>query len=159
MRHFACLLLVLCPLLWAAHASAQPTEPAGDVSANALAQPTKAGDAFEVVTPTRGFTQSSAADDFAHARVMSIAVLVYSTIIISLLVSVAFRSGQWWTPMSFKLTALTIIISASLFLMTAGYNENQLTPVIGLFGTIAGYILGQGSSALVARQNSSPGSE
>lgn len=36
-----------------------------------------------------------------------------------------------------------LIIIASVFLIVAGYSEHQIAPVIGLLGTIAGYILGR----------------
>jgi hypothetical protein len=38
---------------------------------------------------------------------------------------------------------LTLIIIAGLFLMTAGYSDQQIAPVIGLLGTIVGYLLGK----------------
>ena len=41
--------------------------------------------------------------------------------------------------------ALTIIlvITGTLVLVTAGYNNEQIAPAFGLFGTIVGYILGR----------------
>jgi hypothetical protein len=36
-----------------------------------------------------------------------------------------------------------LIIIAAVFLIVAGYSEKQIAPVIGLLGTIAGYILGR----------------
>jgi uncharacterized protein YacL len=36
-----------------------------------------------------------------------------------------------------------IIIIAAVFLIVAGYSEKQIAPVIGLLGTIAGYLLGK----------------
>ncbi|MEX6508819.1 hypothetical protein [Jiella sp. M17.18] len=36
-----------------------------------------------------------------------------------------------------------IVVIAALFLMTAGYNENQTAPAFGLLGTILGYIFGK----------------
>ena len=41
-----------------------------------------------------------------------------------------------------KFIILTLIITGTLFLITAGYDA-QLTPVLGLLGTIAGYLLGK----------------
>ncbi|MBA6291244.1 hypothetical protein H4J58_09465 [Colwellia sp. MB3u-70] len=42
------------------------------------------------------------------------------------------------------------IIVAAVFLIVAGYSEEQISPVIGLLGTVAGYILGRNSSKEVA---------
>jgi small-conductance mechanosensitive channel len=43
--------------------------------------------------------------------------------------------------------AMTIlfVIIATMVLITAGYNNEQIAPAFGLFGTIVGYILGKGA--------------
>jgi hypothetical protein len=38
---------------------------------------------------------------------------------------------------------LTMILCLSAFLMVTGYGQAKLTPIIGLFGAIAGYLLGK----------------
>jgi hypothetical protein len=38
---------------------------------------------------------------------------------------------------------VTLIIISALFLITAGYSNNQIAPAIGLLGTVAGYLLGK----------------
>jgi hypothetical protein len=38
---------------------------------------------------------------------------------------------------------ILVIIFAAIFLVIAGYSDTQITPVIGLLGTIAGYLLGR----------------
>lgn len=38
---------------------------------------------------------------------------------------------------------ILIVIFAAVFLVIAGYSDTQITPVIGLLGTIAGYLLGR----------------
>lgn len=42
-----------------------------------------------------------------------------------------------------KLYTIVIIISFSSFLCITGYDSNQLSSVFGLFGAIAGYLLGK----------------
>src|ERR1700722_1578417 len=42
-----------------------------------------------------------------------------------------------------KFIVITLIIFATLFLIAAGYTNNQIAPAAGLFGTIAGYLLGK----------------
>ena len=44
-----------------------------------------------------------------------------------------------------KTLGTILIIVAALFLVVAGYSNEQIAPVIGLLGTIAGYLLGKGS--------------
>jgi len=41
--------------------------------------------------------------------------------------------------------SLTLIIIGTLFFVTAGFDNNQIAPAMGLFGTIAGYLLGRRS--------------
>lgn len=42
-----------------------------------------------------------------------------------------------------KVFGTILIIVAAVFLIVAGYSEKQIAPVIGLLGTIVGYILGK----------------
>ncbi len=42
-----------------------------------------------------------------------------------------------------KYMSVTLIIVGSLFLVTAGYGNEQIAPIIGLLGTVAGYLLGR----------------
>jgi hypothetical protein len=39
--------------------------------------------------------------------------------------------------------ALTLIIIGTMVLICAGYGNDQIAPAVGLFGTIAGYLLGR----------------
>lgn len=48
-----------------------------------------------------------------------------------------------WSDQTFKVFGLTLIITAGLYLITIGWTDKQLAPMMGLLGTIAGYILGQ----------------
>lgn len=40
-----------------------------------------------------------------------------------------------------------VIIVASIFLVTAGYDTSQMAPILGLLGTIAGYLMGRGKTS------------
>jgi hypothetical protein len=42
-----------------------------------------------------------------------------------------------------RVYAVTLIIIGTLFAITAGFDSNQIAPAMGLFGTIAGYLLGR----------------
>lgn len=44
---------------------------------------------------------------------------------------------------SLRVYAVTLIIIGTLFAITAGFDSNQIAPAMGLFGTIAGYLLGR----------------
>jgi hypothetical protein len=41
-----------------------------------------------------------------------------------------------------RVLTVTMIIVISLALVSSGYGKDQITPVLGLFGTIVGYLLG-----------------
>jgi hypothetical protein len=45
-----------------------------------------------------------------------------------------------------RVFATILIIVSALFLVVAGYTERQISPVMGLLGTIVGYLLGKGAS-------------
>jgi hypothetical protein len=43
------------------------------------------------------------------------------------------------------------VVIAGLFLITADYLENQSVPMMGLLGTVAGYLLGKGENEMARR--------
>lgn len=56
----------------------------------------------------------------------------------------------------FMSMGMILVITGSLFLITAGYSNQQITPVIGLLGTIAGYVLGYRSQSKANNENQPP---
>lgn len=64
----------------------------------------------------------------------------------------AFLLLQFLTVRNRELTAeaglrfglLTLIVVGTIFLVVAGFSDQQIAPAVGLFGTIAGYVLGKG---------------
>ena len=56
------------------------------------------------------------------------------------------RSKQATAEDATRAFAVTLIIIGTLVLICAGYSNNQIAPAMGLFGTIAGYLLGRRSS-------------
>jgi hypothetical protein len=58
----------------------------------------------------------------------------------------------------FKLFTVSLIIIGTLLLISAGFNSEQIAPALGLFGTIAGYILARSADELSRRTGgSAPG--
>jgi hypothetical protein len=45
-----------------------------------------------------------------------------------------------------RLYGVVIIVGLSALLLVTGFSNSQLTPIVGLFGAIAGYLLGKDSS-------------
>jgi hypothetical protein len=46
-----------------------------------------------------------------------------------------------------KVFGVITIVCFSALLLVVGYNNEQLTPIVGLFGAIAGYLLGKDAKA------------
>src|SRR5262245_8398122 len=85
-----------------------------------------------------GFQVSSADRHARYERLLLIGV-----IIIALQVHLLIRGGKTWDALSIRITGITLIITAALFLITAGYSDRQMAPVMGLLGTIGGFLLGK----------------
>ncbi|MFO1183699.1 MAG: hypothetical protein U1E56_02790 [Bauldia sp.] len=51
---------------------------------------------------------------------------------------------------------VTAIITGTLMLVTVGYSDNQIAPVFGLFGAIAGYLFGRFQAGQASEQPPPP---
>jgi VIT1/CCC1 family predicted Fe2+/Mn2+ transporter len=80
----------------------------------------------------------------ADAMTISSAVLIFGSIIM-LLATYLLHKGKNADEV-LKLFGTIIIIISAVFLVVAGYTDTQIAPVIGLLGTIAGYLLGRRSN-------------
>lgn len=76
---------------------------------------------------------------------LSFGVLVFGMIIV-LAQAWIINSRKEPLSVSLKYLSVTLIIVGSLFLVTAGYGNSQIAPIIGLLGTVAGYLLGRTQS-------------
>jgi len=77
---------------------------------------------------------------------LSLGVLLFGLIILGLEVGVLLRQNQGWGINSTRIVGLTLVVVSGVFLITAGYSETQIAPMIGLLGTIVGYLLGKSDS-------------
>lgn len=73
---------------------------------------------------------------------MSSSVLIFGLLVflaeLYLMRFISFQPEQ-----SIKLIAVTLIVVSTLFIITAGFSSEQIAPAMGLFGTVAGYMLGR----------------
>lgn len=76
---------------------------------------------------------------------LSMSVLAFGLVIILLEIFLV-RSKKIGAEDTIKFITITLIITATLFLITAGYSNDQIAPAVGLLGTIAGYLLGRAQS-------------
>jgi hypothetical protein len=72
-------------------------------------------------------------------------VLGFGFLIILLQVFVMLRLKKGWGPQSIRIVGLTLVLISGLFLIVAGYSQQQIAPMIGLLGTITGFLLGKTS--------------
>ena len=73
---------------------------------------------------------------------LSLAVLLFGVFVVILEYRLLLRTKAGPTSI-IRVLAVTLILVGSLFLITAGFSSSQISPVSGLFGTIAGYLLGK----------------
>ena len=78
------------------------------------------------------------------AMTVSASVLLFGTIIMLLATCLLYLGRN--ADDVLKLFGTLIIVISAVFLVVAGYSDTQIAPVIGLLGTIAGYLLGRESS-------------
>jgi hypothetical protein len=87
-----------------------------------------------------------------QAMTISSVVLVFGVFVL-LLATYLIRIGKNSEPV-LRIFGTILIIVISVFLVVAGYTSNQIAPVMGLLGTIAGYLLGKDAGA---RSEKEPG--
>lgn len=73
---------------------------------------------------------------------LSLSVLVFGLILCLAEIIVLFKKNDvCWDSSTFRVFGLTLIIISGVFLIAAGYSEYQIASMMGLLGTVAGYLL------------------
>jgi hypothetical protein len=75
------------------------------------------------------------------AMTISAAVLVFGLAVL-VLATYLIRTGKN-TEAVLRIFGTILIVMVAVFLVVAGYTDTQIAPVIGLLGTIVGYLLGK----------------
>jgi hypothetical protein len=73
---------------------------------------------------------------------LSIIVLCFGLIVI-IIEFFLIKTKKISSEDTIKFVVITLIVTSTLFLITAGYSNDQIAPAVGLLGTIAGYLLGR----------------
>ena len=84
---------------------------------------------------------SSAWWSTSTAMTMSSVVMVFGLVVIALATYLILRGKSAEAVLRIFGTILIIVIA--VFLVVAGYSDTQISPVMGLLGTVAGYLLGK----------------
>lgn len=77
-------------------------------------------------------------------RFLSISVLVFSGAVLIMVAILLGRSAAQ-PQQILRVFGILTIVTFSALLLVVGYSNEQLTPIVGLFGAIAGYLLGKDS--------------
>ncbi len=102
--------------------------------------------------PPRGITRISE-DEFG----LAIYVLLFGVVVVLVEGFLVLRSVP--SPRAIDITRMlvvTLVILGSLFVVAGGYSAQDVAPIIGLFGTIAGYLLGRQSGTAPSDQGQGP---
>jgi hypothetical protein len=77
-----------------------------------------------------------------NAMTMSSIVLVFGIVVI-VICAALMRASRPTPEAVLRVFGTVLIITGALFLVVAGYDDKQMAPVMGLLGTLAGYLLGK----------------
>ena len=72
-------------------------------------------------------------------------VLGFGVLLVGLQTLVMLRLQKGWGNQSVRIVGITLVITSGLFLIVTGYSQEQIAPMIGLLGTIIGFLLGKTS--------------
>ncbi len=113
------------------------------VSATAVANSPPAGNAGDTVFATGSYLSS-------REFWAGICILVFSTIM-SIAAFYSIHRNIADTTSIIRITALILIVTTTVFTVLLGYSGEDIAPVLGLLGTIAGYVLGRSDTRDEAR--------
>jgi hypothetical protein len=74
---------------------------------------------------------------------LSLGVLAFGLILVIFTGIFTLRRCVGWDQEATRVFTISVIVTAGLFLITAGYSDQQIAPMFGLLGTIVGYLLGK----------------
>jgi hypothetical protein len=83
---------------------------------------------------------------FSIEVTLSILILIFGVAVL-VLETVLLLKSKANPAYVFRTFAVTVILIGTLFVIAAGFGSEQIAPAMGLFGTIAGYLLGRHATA------------
>ena len=75
--------------------------------------------------------------------VLSLLVLVFGCVVLGLEHRVLTKLNEVNVQELARIYIVTLVVVGTLFLICSGYSSDQISPALGLFGTITGYLLGR----------------
>ena len=80
-------------------------------------------------------------------KFLSSSLLIFTLVALILCTVLLWRRGSE-APEILKIFGIIIIVGLSALLLIVGFDNEQLTPIVGLFGAIAGYLLGKDTKSV-----------
>lgn len=110
-------------------------------SGDALDDLKKAQEAFDSVPPA---VQGIAGQPWTESLVRDLSVYVLGVLVFAfILCTILLWKRNTEASEILKVFGILSIIGLSALLLITGFSNEQLTPIVGLFGAIAGYLLGK----------------
>lgn len=141
MQRILVLFTMMLLLIGAIAAFAQQPTPAAS-------EPVTSVQPNQQMTPSGG---DSGAEPFNFKRILtrfefwlSLLILLFGTVVVTVQFSLL-RKKSFDGNDVLRVFGVTLIIVGTLFLIAAGFGDKQIAPAMGLFGTLAGYLLGKAS--------------
>jgi CHASE2 domain-containing sensor protein len=75
---------------------------------------------------------------------LNLTLLIFAFGVVALLLFYWIVRSNRDTPMLLRVYVILILIFGTLLIVSSAYTTEQVAPVVGFFGTIAGYLLGRG---------------
>jgi hypothetical protein len=85
---------------------------------------------------------------------LSVGLFVFAVIVIGCATYLLYKGKRAWTLL--RVFGVLSIIFLTVFVLVVGYSDKQLLPVIGLFGSLVGYLLGKTAIGDQAPPDSQP---
>jgi hypothetical protein len=81
-----------------------------------------------------------------HELLLSTEVLVFGFVVLAVEFVLLLKRRTTQSGIT-RAISLTLILVGTLFALTAGFGGSQIAPAMGLFGTVAGYLLSRSPSS------------
>ncbi|KAA3620697.1 MAG: hypothetical protein DWQ02_28965 [Bacteroidetes bacterium] len=143
MKKITFLLLFLSLFFTVTHTFGQSSDTLSEVPAETVSEVNEVDSALGYTTEIKNEAEESSGFpiEFWHAMI----ILSFGVLVIGIEVYLIIRE-RIKTDDVMKYIVVTLIITCTMYLITAGHNNDQIAPAMGLLGTIAGYLLGKGGN-------------
>jgi hypothetical protein len=99
-------------------------------------------DGAEAIAPSAAAAVRKAGDFFSLGEIkLTIVIFVFG--LLALGIYYFLLKSDRSTPDALRLYVIMILVFGTLLVVSSSYSTDQIAPVVGFFGTIAGYLVGK----------------